>query len=97
MLAVIGLGTVAGVLSTSSFNVAVPAMMLFWHHARRLDAPLILLKLFGDRTFAMGSLVSFSSGPCTAQGFHSRNMARPAVPISSTVSQASAELNRPAL
>jgi EmrB/QacA subfamily drug resistance transporter len=44
------------------FGLALAAVLLFWRHARRLDAPLIQLKLFGDRTFAMGSLVSFSYG-----------------------------------
>lgn len=43
-------------------GLALAAVLLFWRHARRLDAPLIQLKLFGDRTFAMGSLVSFSYG-----------------------------------
>ncbi len=43
-------------------GLALAALLLFCRHARRLDAPLIQLGLFGDRTFAMGSLVSFCYG-----------------------------------
>lgn len=44
------------------FGLAVAATALFVRHARRRPQPLIELSLFGERTFTMGSLVSFSYG-----------------------------------
>jgi EmrB/QacA subfamily drug resistance transporter len=43
-------------------GLALVSVLLFLRHALRLDAPLINPRLFGERTFAMGSIVSFSYG-----------------------------------
>ena len=42
--------------------LALVATVLFVRHAARIAEPLIHLGLFGERTFAMGTLVSFSYG-----------------------------------
>lgn len=46
----------------AQITVAVAAVAFFARHAGRIADPLINLGLFGDRTFAMGALVSFSYG-----------------------------------
>lgn len=52
----------ASLWTLGQFGLAVAATALFVRHARRRPQPLIELSLFGERTFTMGSLVSFSYG-----------------------------------
>lgn len=55
----------SGLLSRGTlvqFGLVLAAVLLFLHHARHFDAPLVQLSLFDNPSFAMGSLVSFSYG-----------------------------------
>ena len=44
------------------FAIAMVAALLYYWHANRRNEPIINLKVFGQRTFAMGTIVSFSYG-----------------------------------
>jgi EmrB/QacA subfamily drug resistance transporter len=43
-------------------SIALTALLLYYRHARSIDDPIINLNLFGQRTFAMGTIVSFVYG-----------------------------------
>ncbi len=75
-LAWLSLGTIALVEGVSSLQhsgpfsvwtigqclVAVAAALIYYRHANRLNEPIINLNVFARRTFAMGTVVSFSYG-----------------------------------
>jgi EmrB/QacA subfamily drug resistance transporter len=52
----------ASLWTISQAAIAVVATVLYYRHAKRRSEPIINLNLFGQRTFTMGSVVSFSYG-----------------------------------